>query len=248
MYAFPDPGRPGNNDVRQRPHACFSAFKTFPFAPFGARLKLHVPVKGTFCPLNLDPGCFLGSWAAVGHTLHWTTRTQPIFFGHISSQDRKPSHLHPPYQIPYATLCSELISTTIHPPHSHHTTATMLAALRPSLSRPATYNFRAFSTAAAKANVAKLTLIGRLAAEPELTATSTGRDIIKYSVGTSTGPQENRQTSWWRITSFDEGKGRDILLSAAKGSLVHVEATGKMDTFEDRNGQQRSQLNLVQRT
>jgi len=63
-----------------------------------------------------------------------------------------------------------------------------------------------------------MTIIGRLAAEPELTATSTGQEIVKYAVGTSHGPRDNRQTSWFRVASFVEpGPRRDHLLGLGKG-------------------------------
>jgi len=63
-------------------------------------------------------------------------------------------------------------------------------------------------------------LIGRLADTPELTPTSTGRELIKYSLGVSGGPRDeqgNRATSWFRIASFVEGPQRDLLLSLPKG-------------------------------
>lgn len=78
-------------------------------------------------------------------------------------------------------------------------------------------NARAFSTTPSP-RVAKITIVGRLAAEPELTSTSTGQDMVRYSVATSYGPKENRQTSWWRVASFsEEGKGRERLLGLGKG-------------------------------
>lgn len=75
---------------------------------------------------------------------------------------------------------------------------------------------RAFSSTPSSA-LARITIIGRLGAEPELSPTSTGRDVIKYSVGTSFGPKDNRQTSWFRVASFAEGPQRELLLGLAKG-------------------------------
>jgi single-stranded DNA-binding protein len=61
-------------------------------------------------------------------------------------------------------------------------------------------------------------LTGRLAAEPELHATSSGQDVIKYAVGTTYGSKDNRQTSWFRVSSFQpEGAQRDLILSLPKG-------------------------------
>lgn len=76
---------------------------------------------------------------------------------------------------------------------------------------------RGFSSTAQRA-LSRMVLTGRLAAEPELQATSSGQDIIKYAVGSSYGPRDNRQTSWFRVASFlPEGGQRDFLLSLPKG-------------------------------
>jgi len=106
---------------------------------------------------------------------------------------------------------------------------------------------RAFSTTAARP-LAKIQLIGNLAASPELTATSTGHEIVKYSLATSSGPKENRQTSWWRVTAFIEaGARRDFLLGLEKGTLVYVEGDAKMDSWEDAEGKGRTALSIVHR-
>lgn len=83
---------------------------------------------------------------------------------------------------------------------------------------------RTFSTASPlQSSVAKIQLIGRLAAEAELAATSDGTDMIRYSLATNSGTKENRKTSWWKIASFaGEGKGRDLLLSLGKGLVFFL--------------------------
>ena len=78
---------------------------------------------------------------------------------------------------------------------------------------------RTFSTTASRP-LAKMQLIGRLADAPELQATSTGRDIIRYSLGVNHGPRDengNRATSWFKVASFVEGVQRDLLLNLPKG-------------------------------
>lgn len=77
---------------------------------------------------------------------------------------------------------------------------------------------RSFSTSARNNSFAKLTLIGRLADKPEITATSQGQEIMKYAVGTSTGRGENQKTSWFRVVSFlPEGPQRDFISNLEKG-------------------------------
>lgn len=65
---------------------------------------------------------------------------------------------------------------------------------------------------------AKITLVGRLGDTPELQATSTGKEILKYSIGTSVGRGENKKTSWFRVTGFlPEGPQRDFIAGLEKG-------------------------------
>lgn len=93
-------------------------------------------------------------------------------------------------------------------------------SLRPSLrlaSAAPTMASRSFSSSAAR-SVARMIITGRLGSEPELQATSTGQDIIRYSIGTSTGSRDKQQTSWFRIASFlPEGPQRDYILGLPKG-------------------------------
>ncbi|TKA69773.1 hypothetical protein B0A49_00798, partial [Cryomyces minteri] len=114
---------------------------------------------------------------------------------------------------------------------------------------PLTITSRAFSFTP-RAALARMQLIGRLAAEPELMPTSTGKEMVRYALGVSTGARDasgNRPTSWFRVASFSEGPGRDLLLSLPKGTLLYLDADARMDTFEGQDGKTQSRLNLVQR-
>ncbi|GJN68959.1 primosome PriB/single-strand DNA-binding protein [Purpureocillium lilacinum] len=106
---------------------------------------------------------------------------------------------------------------------------------------------RAFTTSAPR-SVARISIIGNLADTPELQPTSSGREILKYAVASNSGPKDNRQTSWFRVTSFAEGPRRDFLLSLPKGAMVFVEGDASISTYQDANGQTRSSLNVVQRS
>ncbi|KND94862.1 Single-stranded DNA-binding protein RIM1, mitochondrial [Tolypocladium ophioglossoides CBS 100239] len=105
---------------------------------------------------------------------------------------------------------------------------------------------RSFSTSAPR-SLARISIIGNLADTPELQPTSSGREILKYAVASNSGPKDNRQTSWFRVTSFAEGPRRDFLLSLPKGAMVFVEGDASINTYQDANGQTRSSLNVVQR-
>lgn len=87
------------------------------------------------------------------------------------------------------------------------------AAARPSV--------RAFSSTPSNSSMARITIIGNLGATPELKASSTGREIIKYNVATTTRSRNaDPQTNWFHVVSFaEEGRFRDYLLSLPKGSV-----------------------------
>jgi len=82
---------------------------------------------------------------------------------------------------------------------------------------------RAFSTTR-PSQLARLTVVGRLGSDPEITTTKNGGEIIKYVVGTSYGPKENRQTSWFRVASFAAvgTPGRDKLMAMSKGYVYRI--------------------------
>ncbi|KAI1196605.1 nucleic acid-binding protein [Nemania serpens] len=106
---------------------------------------------------------------------------------------------------------------------------------------------RAFS-ASAHRDIAKVTLVGNLAATPEVRATSTGKEVIEYSVASNDGRKDNRHTSWFRVATFVEaGPQRDYLTSLPKGTTVYVEGDAVMSTYTDGEGKTRSSLNIYQK-
>ncbi|SMR56952.1 unnamed protein product [Zymoseptoria tritici ST99CH_1E4] len=129
----------------------------------------------------------------------------------------------------------------------------MLSIFRQNAPRAAA---RAFSTTTARP-LAKMQIIGRLADKPDEFDTSTGRKIVRYALGVSSGPKDengNRGVSWFRVACFmEDGPQKDLLLSLGKGSQLYVEADARMDTYEtkplEKNQQpeKRTALNLLQR-
>lgn len=87
------------------------------------------------------------------------------------------------------------------------------------VSRPAVAS-RTFSSTASRP-VARITIVGNLADSPELRASSTGREYLRYSVASNTGPADNRKTSWFNVSCFvSEGPRRDFFQSLPKGCVV----------------------------
>ncbi|KAH6719763.1 hypothetical protein DL95DRAFT_353613 [Leptodontidium sp. 2 PMI_412] len=107
---------------------------------------------------------------------------------------------------------------------------------------------RTFTSSAPRSSFAKMTIVGRLAGTPELQATSTGKEVLKYTVATSSGPRDNLKTNWFRVAAFlPEGPQRDFISALDKGTLVYVEGDASQSVVEDATtGKSVTHLNIVQ--
>ncbi|CAF9904534.1 ssDNA-binding protein, mitochondrial [Imshaugia aleurites] len=122
-----------------------------------------------------------------------------------------------------------------------------LTSLRPALRSPLLQTPRPFTTSPAS-RLARMTIVGRLADVPEMVATSSGVDVVRYALATSHGPRENRQTSWWKVACFmPEGAKRDALVGLGKGSLMYVEGECSMNKFQNKEGTPATALSIVQK-
>lgn len=97
-------------------------------------------------------------------------------------------------------------------------------SLRPTLGlgRALNSTARTFSNTASRP-IARMIITGRLGAEPELSTTSTGQEIVRYAIATSSGSRDNRQTNWFRVGAFmPDNASREYFLSLPKGYVVLV--------------------------
>lgn len=86
--------------------------------------------------------------------------------------------------------------------------------LRPT-TRTAPTLARSFSSTRAS-QLARMTVVGRLAATPEEVEIP-NRTIVRFALGTSVGRGENKKTSWFKVASFQEGPGKELLMGLQKG-------------------------------
>ncbi|VDB90080.1 unnamed protein product [Peniophora sp. CBMAI 1063] len=105
-----------------------------------------------------------------------------------------------------------------------------VATARRALAAPTS---RAFSTSrAARADVAKLILVGRLGRDPELRTTRNDKEYVAYTVATSNyppppanpdGTRPPAETTWHNVYSFHDGANA-FLRTLSRGAHVYVEA------------------------
>ncbi|KAI5309423.1 hypothetical protein KEM55_003261 [Ascosphaera atra] len=106
---------------------------------------------------------------------------------------------------------------------------------------------RTFSTTSSRA-YSRVHLIGNLGSEPELHATSSGREVVRYTVAVQNGTRDNKKTSWFKVSSFAEGGQKEYLLGLSKGSKVFVEGDISNRVIEDPQGNRITTTSIVQRT
>ena len=75
---------------------------------------------------------------------------------------------------------------------------------------------RAFSSTSTAQDVARLTICGHVARDPETIEAHNGTSFLKYSVATGFGRGEARRTTFWNVAVFDE-RQKEIVSSLSKG-------------------------------
>ena len=76
---------------------------------------------------------------------------------------------------------------------------------------------RAFSTSRSS-QLARITVIGRVGTDPETIESTKGVTVVKYVVGSSSGPKDKQETSWFKISAFPKSDTqRDFYNSLTKG-------------------------------
>ena len=77
---------------------------------------------------------------------------------------------------------------------------------------------------------ASISVVGRLARDPEVRVTQTGKTIVTASV--AVGVKE--KTQWFKLQAWD--KTGDWLKDAKKGDLVFAQGSLQLGTYEKRTG------------
>lgn len=92
-------------------------------------------------------------------------------------------------------------------------------------------------------SVNKATIVGHLGKDPELTTTSTGKQVCKFSVATSehwknSDGQAQEATTWHNIVAW--GKPAEVLAAYLhKGDPVYIEGRIDNRSYDDKDGNKR---------
>ena len=101
-------------------------------------------------------------------------------------------------------------------------------------------------------SVNKVTLVGNLGRDPEISAMQNGDKVVKLSIATSdrwkdkaTGEQRER-TEWHRVVSFNDALGRIAEQILKKGSTVYIEGQLQTSKYTDQqSGQEKYSTQVV---
>ena len=94
-----------------------------------------------------------------------------------------------------------------------------------------------------------VTFEGRLAADPELTVTPGGKNIVEFTVAVNErrqvdGTWQDGATTWHRVKAFRK-LGENIIESLTQGNLIIVHGTITTDTWIDKETQQKRSAQKV---
>ncbi|MBM3142092.1 MAG: single-stranded DNA-binding protein [Chloroflexi bacterium] len=97
-------------------------------------------------------------------------------------------------------------------------------------------------------SLTKIMLIGNLGSDPEMHFTPSGTPVTSFSIATNrvyTAPDGERkqETEWFRVTAWRK-QAESCNQFLTKGQRVYVEGSLRTRTWEDRDGQRRTTLEV----
>ena len=87
-------------------------------------------------------------------------------------------------------------------------------------------------------------VVGRLARDPEMRDTKSGRQVCRLSIPTEDGWGEKKKTTWHNVVCF--GKTAEVVGKyKKKGDWVSCTGRLEVNKYEDRDGVQKTSVSLV---
>lgn len=93
----------------------------------------------------------------------------------------------------------------------------------------------------------KVFLIGNLTRDPELTETSGGVSVCRFSIAVNrnyAGADGERKTDFFNVTAW-RGLGETISRYAKKGNKVAVSGSVELRNYEDNQGNKRTSVDII---
>lgn len=94
-----------------------------------------------------------------------------------------------------------------------------------------------------------VTLEGRIGGAPEIRFTSSGKPVASFSLVTSRSRKQDNgewlesETTWYRVSAWD-ALGENVVECLGKGDAVIVTGRLFMDSYTDREGQEKQSLKV----
>jgi single-strand DNA-binding protein len=90
----------------------------------------------------------------------------------------------------------------------------------------------------------KLIIVGNVGKDAEMRFTPNGKPVTSFSVATSSGYGDKKETTWFTVQTF--GKTAEFANEyISKGSMVYVEGRVKLNQWEGKDGKSRASLEVI---
>ena len=92
-----------------------------------------------------------------------------------------------------------------------------------------------------------VSIMGRLARDPELRTTTSGKSVVSFTIANDRDRKDangQNQTDWIRMTAWEK-TAEFICKYFQKGSMIAIEGRLQSKTYQDKNGTNRTDMEVV---
>lgn len=92
-----------------------------------------------------------------------------------------------------------------------------------------------------------VSIMGRLARDPELRTTTSGKSVVSFTIATDRNRKDangQNQTDWIRMTAWEK-TAEFICKYFQKGSMIAIDGRLQSKTYQDKNGNNRTDMEVV---
>ena len=92
-----------------------------------------------------------------------------------------------------------------------------------------------------------VSIMGRLARDPELRTTTSGKSFVSFTIATDRNRKDangQNQTDWIRMTAWEK-TAEFICKYFQKGSMIAIDGRLQSKTYQDKNGNNRTDMEVV---